>query len=102
MVRSPSRHIGSPPRHIGGSARGSHQFSLYFQRRDLEGRLQQYLNSGDRAASIDRARFQGQPTDCTATTYQITPSWRPCRSAPAYGIAGLTDTTFLPVVVWVM
>ena len=26
-------------------------------------------------AYIDRGRFQGQPTDCTATTYQITPSW---------------------------
>lgn len=24
---------------------------------------------------IDRGRFQGQPTDCTATTYQVTPSW---------------------------
>lgn len=26
-------------------------------------------------AYVDRGRFQGQPTDCTATTYQITPSW---------------------------
>jgi len=26
-------------------------------------------------AYIDRGRFQGQPTDCTATTYQVTPSW---------------------------
>jgi len=26
-------------------------------------------------AYIDRGRFQGQPTDCTATTFQITPSW---------------------------
>jgi len=26
-------------------------------------------------ASVDRGRFQGQPTDCQATTYQITPSW---------------------------
>lgn len=26
-------------------------------------------------AYIDRGRFQGQPTDCTATTWQITPSW---------------------------
>jgi nucleoside-specific outer membrane channel protein Tsx len=24
---------------------------------------------------IDRGRFQGQPTDCTATTWQVTPSW---------------------------
>lgn len=24
---------------------------------------------------IDRGRFQGQPTDCSANTYQITPSW---------------------------
>jgi len=107
-------------------------------------------------AYIDRGRFQGQPTDCTATTYQITPSWSvPFRVAAAslklsgfadfigkhancaavvltqprlaldlseiwkkpghvfvgvdyqywhnkYGIAGLTDKTFLPVVVWVL
>ncbi len=26
-------------------------------------------------AYIDRGRFQGQPSDCQATTYQITPSW---------------------------
>jgi nucleoside-specific outer membrane channel protein Tsx len=26
-------------------------------------------------AYIDRGRFQGQPTDCSATTFQITPSW---------------------------
>lgn len=26
-------------------------------------------------AYIDRGRFQGQPTDCSATTYQITPSF---------------------------
>src|SRR5262245_39834271 len=26
-------------------------------------------------AYIDRGRFEGQPTDCTATTWQITPSW---------------------------
>ena len=26
-------------------------------------------------AYIDRGRFQGQPTDCAATTFQITPSW---------------------------
>lgn len=26
-------------------------------------------------AYIDRGRFQGQPTDCTGTTFQITPSW---------------------------
>jgi nucleoside-specific outer membrane channel protein Tsx len=32
-------------------------------------------------AYIDRGRFQGQPTDCTATTWQVTPSW----SAP-FGI----------------
>ena len=105
---------------------------------------------------IDRGRFQGQPTDCTAATYQITPSWSlPFRAGAArlkvdgfvdvigehancaamvltqprlaldlsafwekpgrvfvgvdylywhnkYGIAGLTDKTFLPVVVWVM
>lgn len=26
-------------------------------------------------AYIDRGRFQGQPTDCTATAFQLTPSW---------------------------
>jgi nucleoside-specific outer membrane channel protein Tsx len=26
-------------------------------------------------AYIDRGRFQGQPTDCTATAFQVTPSW---------------------------
>jgi nucleoside-specific outer membrane channel protein Tsx len=26
-------------------------------------------------AYIDRGRFQGQPTDCTATGFQVTPSW---------------------------
>lgn len=26
-------------------------------------------------AYIDRGQFQGQPTDCHATTYQVTPSW---------------------------
>lgn len=26
-------------------------------------------------AYIDRGRFEGQPTDCHSTTYQITPSW---------------------------
>jgi hypothetical protein len=26
-------------------------------------------------AYIDRGRFQGQPTSCSATTYQVTPSW---------------------------
>ena len=26
-------------------------------------------------AYIDRGRFQGQPTDCRATTWQLTPSW---------------------------
>ena len=24
---------------------------------------------------VDRGRFQGQPTDCTGTTWQVTPSW---------------------------
>lgn len=105
---------------------------------------------------IDRGRFQGQPTDCAATTYQITPSWSlPFKAGAAslrldgfvdfigqhancaamvltqprlaldlsafwakpgrmfvgvdylywhnkYGIAGLTDKTFLPVIVWVL
>jgi len=107
-------------------------------------------------AYIDRGRFQGQPTDCTATTFQITPSWslpidvgaatlkvngfvdftgrhanceaqilstprvmldlsaywkQPGRLYAGvdwvywhnkYGISGLTDNLFLPVVVWVL
>ena len=107
-------------------------------------------------AYIDRGRFQGQPSDCQATTYQITPSWSlPFSVGSAklkldgfvdfigkhanceamvlteprltldlsalwnkpghlyagvdwlywrnkYGIKGLEDNVFLPIVVWVM
>ena len=34
----------------------------------------EFVSLGARAF-IDRGRFQGQPTDCHANTYQITPSW---------------------------
>jgi nucleoside-specific outer membrane channel protein Tsx len=34
----------------------------------------EFFSLGARAY-IDRGRFQGQPTDCHATTYQITPAW---------------------------
>ena len=46
-------------------------------------------------AYIDRGRFEGQPTDCTATTYQITPSWSlPFRA----GAARMKFDGFLDVV----
>jgi nucleoside-specific outer membrane channel protein Tsx len=46
-------------------------------------------------AYIDRGRFQGQPTDCTATTYQITPSWSlPIRAGPTtVKVNGFIDFT---------
>ena len=46
-------------------------------------------------AYVDRGRFQGQPTDCHATTYQVTPAW----SLPfALGGARLRFDGFVDVV----
>jgi nucleoside-specific outer membrane channel protein Tsx len=44
-------------------------------------------------AYIDRGRFDGQPTDCHATTFQITPSWSlPIRAGPvAFSFDGFVD-----------
>ena len=46
-------------------------------------------------AYIDRGRFQGQPTDCSATTYQITPSWSLPLSvgASTLKVSGFVDFT---------